>query len=75
MTERQTPFIDYLNAVDDLLESRYGITSKDVDMAPIAGCQDEGLTPEECVEWFEEKYSLDRIDAEQCGGNRTCMNR
>ena len=29
------PFIDYLNMVDDLLEARYGITSRDVGIASI----------------------------------------
>jgi hypothetical protein len=29
----EMPFIDYLNAVDDLLEARFGITSNDVDTA------------------------------------------
>ena len=63
------PFIDYLNAVDDLLESRYGITSRDVDTASIAGCQDDGWTPEECVQWLAEKYDLERIDVGPYGGN------
>ena len=32
----EIPFIDYLNTVDDLLETRYGITSRDTDTASIA---------------------------------------
>jgi hypothetical protein len=62
------PFIDYLNAVDDLLESQYGITNGDVDTASIAGCQDDGWTPEECVSWLEEEYDLERIDVGPYGG-------
>ena len=52
------PFIDYLNAVDDLLEGRYGITSSDVGMGAIAGCQDDLWSVEECVEWLAGKYEL-----------------
>jgi hypothetical protein len=52
------PFIEYLNTVDDLLEARYGITSYDVDTVSIAGSQDDGWTPEECVEWIAGKYNL-----------------
>ena len=62
------PFIDYLSAVDDLLETRYGITSNDVDTASIAGSQDEDWTPEECVQWLAEKYELERIDVGPYGG-------
>ena len=62
------PFIDYLNAVDAMLECRYGITSNDVDMASIAGSQDDG--PEECVQWLGEKYDLERIDIGPYGGTR-----
>jgi len=62
MNAEGTPFIDYLNAVDDLLGSRYGVTSNDVDTGQIAGCQDDGWTPDECVKWLVGKYDLDRID-------------
>ena len=65
------PFIDYLNAVDDLLESRYGMTSKDVDTASIAGCQDDGWSPDECVQWIAGKYELVEID----GGSYVAASR
>ncbi|MBT3192503.1 MAG: hypothetical protein HN341_08105 [Verrucomicrobia bacterium] len=74
MTEKIVPFIDYLNAVDDLLESRYGITSNDVDVASIAGSQDDGWTPAECVEWLAGKYELERIDIGPYGGT-SCATR
>jgi hypothetical protein len=74
MTEEPRPFIDYLNAVDDLLEGRYGITSNDVDTASIAGSQDDGWTPEECVQWLADKYELERIDIGPYGG-RLCVTR
>ena len=73
MTEEPRPFIDYLNAVDAMLETRYGITSNDVDVASIAGSQDDGWTPEECVEWLSQKYDLDRIDAGPYGGIKICV--
>jgi hypothetical protein len=62
------PFIDYLNAVDDLMEAQYGITSKDVDTASIAGAQDDGWTPGECVQWLAVRYELKRIDTGPYGG-------
>jgi hypothetical protein len=62
------PFIEYLNAVDDLMESRYGITSNDVDAASIAGAQDNGWMPEECVQWLADKYELKRTDTGPYGG-------
>ena len=57
----EMPFIDYLNAVDDLLEARYGITSRDVDIASVASCQDDLWSPEECVEWLAGKWELVRV--------------
>lgn len=48
----QRPFIDYLNAVDRLLESRSGRTSRDEDLADISAAQEAGDTPEECAQWL-----------------------
>jgi hypothetical protein len=53
------PFIDYLNAVDDLLEVRFGLTSRDADLEQIAAAQDAGETPEQFVEWFGEHHALE----------------
>ena len=50
------------NAVDALLEARYGITSRDVDTEPIAKAQDDGWTPEDCVRWLSEKYDLEPLN-------------
>jgi hypothetical protein len=58
-------FIDYLNEVDDLLESKYGITSNDCDMDHIAACQECGESPEECVRQMAEDNDL--IDIEDSG--------
>ncbi len=58
----ESPFIAYLNEVDSLLESRYGITSNDTDLGAIADSQIEGWTAKQCVAWIAEKYDLDRID-------------
>jgi hypothetical protein len=52
------PFIDYLNAVDDLLQVRYGVTASDADMKQIAAAQDAGDTPAQFVDWFGEHYDL-----------------
>ena len=64
----EAPFIDYLNAVDALLEERYGITTNDMGVETLASSQEDGWTPEETVEWLENKYDLDRIDTGPCGG-------
>ena len=69
MNWQEAPFIEYLNAADDLLEARYGITSNDLDTATIAGCQDDCWTPEECVNWLADKYNMERIDNGPYGGS------
>jgi hypothetical protein len=74
VTDEPQPFIDYLNRVDALLESMFGITSNDVDVASIAGSQDDGWTPEECVQWLADKYELERIDIGPYGGT-SCATR
>ena len=61
MTTDDVSFIDYLNAVDDLLETRCGITSADTDTAGIAAAQDDLWTPEACMAWLAEKYDLTEI--------------
>ena len=58
----EMPLIDYLNAVDDLLLTRPGITSKDASMVQIPNAQEDEWTPEEFVDWFGSHYDLDRID-------------
>jgi len=52
------PYIDYLNAVDELLEKQYGITSEQTNLALIAGCQETNYTPEACVDEIATKYDL-----------------
>ena len=58
------PFISYLDAVDDVLEARYGITSSDTNMDVIVACQEARQSPEECAEEIAEKYDLLRLDVE-----------
>ena len=53
--------IDYLNAVDDLLEARYGITSRDVGIDSVARWLGDGWLAVECVEWFAGKWELVRV--------------
>ena len=67
-------FIDYLNTVDDLLEAQYGITSRDIDTAAIAQCQEDAWAPQECVQWLADKYELERIDLGPYGGMASCKN-
>ena len=60
------PFIDHLNAVDDILEQRYGVTSDDTGMEAIAAGQEAGEAPEAVAEGLAERYGLVRIDAAVC---------
>jgi hypothetical protein len=55
------PFIDYLTAVDDILERRYGVTSQDTGMELIAAAQESLETPERCAEEIGRKYELEEI--------------
>ncbi len=43
------PYGDYLNAVDDLLESKYGRTSTQEELGYIAECQEALCSPFECA--------------------------
>ena len=54
----EQPFIEYLNIVDDLLKTVYGITSDDTGMTLITVCHKAGETPEECVQQIADKYEL-----------------
>lgn len=58
MNWAEAPFIEYLNAVDDLLEGRYGVTSDDTGMELIAASQEAGIDPAECVDEIAGKYEL-----------------
>jgi hypothetical protein len=56
------PFIDYMNAVDDLLADLYGIPAEaGADPADIAAAQEEGDTPEEFVEQIAKQYGLKKM--------------
>jgi len=54
------PFIDYLNAVDDILEQRCGVTSDDTGMESIAAGQEAGEEPAQVAECLAQKYGLGR---------------
>ena len=57
------PFIDYWNAVEDLLKEQYGITTDDSTSGELVASAQEGLfTPQEYVDYIAAKYDLDRID-------------
>jgi hypothetical protein len=57
------PFIDYLNAVDRILENSYGVTSNDTGVEMIASCQETLLTPSECAEQIGNQLELVQITA------------
>ena len=44
------PFIEYLNEVDRLIEERVKRTTEQDEMDYVALCQEEGISPEECVD-------------------------
>jgi len=53
------PFIDYMNACDDLLDLTYGIGSSDcTDGDMLATAQEDGDTPQQFVDYIGEKYGL-----------------
>jgi len=62
MIWQERPFIEFLNAVDDLLEARHGITSNDTNLEMIAAAHEAGEAPVEIVEQIAAKYDLERID-------------
>jgi hypothetical protein len=45
----EMPYGDYLNAVDDLMESSHGRASTQEELAYIAECQEALCSPEECA--------------------------
>lgn len=61
MTWNERPFIEYLNAVDAVLERRYGVTSDDTGMERIASSQEALMTPKRCAEEIGQKYELEAI--------------
>lgn len=64
------PFIDYVNAVDDVLEDQYGMTSDNADMEQIAAAQEAGDTPAQCVQWLAEYHGrAHRIESDADGGS------
>lgn len=62
MNWTRKPFIEYLNAVDDILERRYGVTSQDTGLELIASAQESLMTPTECAEEIGRKYELEEIE-------------
>lgn len=48
---------------EKLLVTRFGITLNDVSEEVVLGCNDDGWTPEETVEWLERKYDLDDLNS------------
>ena len=44
------PFIEYLNEVDRILEERTAQATSQETIDYVALCQEEGISPEECVD-------------------------
>lgn len=56
---KPTTFIDYWNAVEDLLKAQYGITCGDAtDPELVAAAQEQGDSPQEYVDHIATKYGL-----------------
>ncbi|MGP0076206.1 MAG: DUF3768 domain-containing protein [Bryobacteraceae bacterium] len=64
MTDEQTPFIEYWEAVDTALLKFFGVDTSDVgiDESLIASAQEECQTPEDFARWYGEKYDLTYLD-------------
>jgi len=54
----EKPFIDYLNAVDDLIEASTGKLTEQRDIDEVAAAQEAGDTPEECAREFERRIKI-----------------
>ena len=54
----EAPYLDYLNAVDDVLETRRGSTSTQEELEAIDDSQTQGLSPEECVDFLMGEVNL-----------------
>lgn len=66
---QERPFIDYLNAVDDLLEKHYGVTTDDTGVDMAASAQEAGWPPKEAVTAIANKYDLEQLptaEPERC---------
>ncbi len=55
-------FIDYLNAVDDLLEAHFGKTSEQIDMGAIAAAQENGDSPEDCAKGLVDRIAIRNLN-------------
>ena len=56
------PFIDYWNAVEDLLQEQYGLSVEDSTSGElVAGAQEELFTPREYVDYIANKYELEPL--------------
>jgi L-fucose isomerase-like protein len=52
------PFIDYLNAVDGLIEASTGKLTQQRDIDQVACAQEAGDTPEECARMLERRIKI-----------------
>lgn len=54
----EKPFIDYLNAVDEALESRFGKVTDHRDIDQVAAAQEAGDTPEVCAAEMNRLFTI-----------------
>jgi hypothetical protein len=64
MTDEDTPFMHYWEAVDAALQKFFGIDTGDagIDVELIARAQEQCQTPEDFARWYGDKYDLTYID-------------
>ena len=64
MTEQQTSFIEYWEAVDAAMLKFFGIDTSDagIDESLIASAQEECQTPEDFARWYGDKHDLTYLD-------------
>jgi len=60
VTDENTSFIDYWDAIDAAMKKLFGIDTFDASIgaACVSLAQDDGTTPEDFALWFGEKYGL-----------------
>ena len=63
-------FLDYLNEVDAILESQFGVTSSDGDMEGIATAQEAGDTPAQHAAWLAAHHNLQPLHHTESNNRR-----
>lgn len=56
--------MDALQEFKKALKTRYGLNPEDVDMEIVEGYLNSGETPDEVLQYLEDKFDLPRVDEE-----------